>query len=673
MLKQFSRMEKTRIWIIIIFAALMGLSLIFFYAPGGRGGALTAAGESREVLASVRGDQITVGDLNQVKETYQQYQQMFGGQFSMAGRERQMLDGLISDRIISQEAKRLKLNPSEEEVRAEIRKQFSDASGNFVGFDRYKDQVISRYGDIQKFEDQVRSQLSNEKLRAFVTSGVQVSEEEVQRDYQRQNTSLGLVYVPVTLAQLATRINPTDDELSRYYEEHKADFRVLEAQKKIRYVFVDQSKLGAKLQIPEEELRAEYDRLSPENKMAGVNVQQIVLKVASPELDQQVLTKATEIANGLRNQQGIGEEAAFAEAARGKSEDPATAKNGGKLPTLVRKNPNKPNEILQSTLSMQPGQVGDPLKTGNAYYIFRRGEAVAKTFEDAKKEIDVSLRNRRSYGVASQLAQRVADRLKEVKDVQKVAAEFAPEASMQVADMVRETPFIKPQDNVPEIGSSPQFEEAIASLNNVGDVGGRVSIKNGFAAPMLVDSRPPNIIPEFAEVKDQVSERVRQARAKEQIEQTARELAGATSVDALKAAAEKFGLKAETSETYKLGSPLGTVGTSPALDEALYALKAGEVTKTPTKIGESYVAVGITKRTDADLAEFGRQRDQLMESALTQRRTQIFNDYVASLRTRLEGQNEIEIHEDVLARALETDAPPAATQPRRPTLPTRTK
>lgn len=670
MLKQFSRMEKTRNWIIILFASLMGLSLIFFYAPG-QSGALTTAGESREVVASVRGDDITVGDLNQVKETYLQYQQMFGGQFSMAGRERQMLDSLINDRIVAQEAKRLNLAPSEEELRAEIRKQFSDASGNFIGFERYREQVVSRTGSLQKFEDQVRSQLASEKLRAFVSSGVQVSPEEVQRDYERRNTSFNLVYVPVTVAQLAGRINPSDEELARYYDEHKTDFRVLEAQKKIRYVFIDQSKIGTKLQISEADLRNEYDSLSPENKMAGVEVQQIVLKVASPELDQQVLEKAGELAQSLRNEQGIGSEEAFAEAARGRSEDPATAKNGGKLPAPVRKNPNNPNDLLQSTLTMQPGQVGDPLKTGNAYYIFRRGNAIPKSYEDAKKEIEVSLRNRRSYTVASQLAQRVVERLKEVKDVQKVAEEFAAEANMSVSDMVRETPFIKPQDNVPEIGSSPQFEEAIKPLNNVGDIGARVSIKNGFAAPMLVDRREPNIIPEFAEIKDQVAERLRQARAKEQLEQTARELAaGAANPDALKAAAERLGLKAETLEAYKLGAPLGAAGTSPATDEAIYALKAGEITKSPVKTTDSYVVIGATSRTDADLAEFGKQRDQLVETALTQQRTEVFADYVAALRTNLEREDEIKIYDDVLARATEADAPPAATRPQRPTLPT---
>jgi len=42
---------------------------------------------------------------------------------------------------------------------------------------------------------------------------------------------------------------------------------------------------------------------------------------------------------------------------------------------------------------------------------------------------------------------------------------------MSPAEMVRETPYVKPGDNVPEIGSSQQFEQALAKLNNPNDVG----------------------------------------------------------------------------------------------------------------------------------------------------------------------------------------------------------
>ena len=96
-------------------------------------------------------------------------------------------------------------------------------------------------------------------------------------------------------------------------------------------------------------------------------------------------------------------------------------------------------------------------------------------------------------------------RLKETKDPQKVAQEFAAESNSTAAAMVRETPYIKPGDDVPQIGNNQQFHDAIAALNNSNDVGAVTGVKGGFAIPMLVDKKEPRI-PEFDEVKDKVTD-----------------------------------------------------------------------------------------------------------------------------------------------------------------------
>jgi len=419
-------------------------------------------------------------------------------------------------------------------------------------------------------------------------------------------------------------------------------------------------------------LRKEYDSLQPENKLAGVKVQQIVLKVANPKLDQDVLTKASQIVARIRKDDLTASEEDFAEAARGNSEEPQTAKAGGWLPGLVKRNPNRKAgstpgnvaDLLQNTLEWKEGQVGDPLKTGNAYYIFRRGAVVPKTFEDAKQEIMVSLRNRKAYGAAQSIAQKAEDLLKQTHDVQKVALGLAPEANMTPAEMVKETGFIQPGDDVKDIGSSPQFEEAIQPLEEPNQVGDRVGIKNGFAVPMLVEERPANRIPDFDEVKDKVAEDLKRSRAEDQTEQTARDIANsANGPDALKAAAEKAGLKAEDEQAFKLGRPLGKAGADPALDAAIFALKAGEVTKTPVKVGGEWVVAAVKNRKDADAAEFDKQHAQLVESALSEQRNQVFDEYLTNARRQLEEKGRIEIYNDTLAKLEEAEEPSAQRPP----------
>jgi peptidyl-prolyl cis-trans isomerase D len=208
-------------------------------------------------------------------------------------------------------------------------------------------------------------------------------------------------------------------------------------------------------------------------------------------------------------------------------------------------------------------------------------------------------------------------------------------------------------------------------LNNSGDVGERTGVKGGFVIPMLVDKREPRI-PDFAEVKDRVAQSLKQKRAIEQLEQKAKEVASSVNSAAdLKAAGEKAGFEADTEESHKLGATLGKAGTSPALDDAIYALKTGETTKTPMKVGDNWVILGVTSRKEADLAEFSKQREQLTQTTVSAKQNELFGDYIEAVQRRMKQDGKIKIYDDVLA-AIEEDEPDIATPPR-PQLPIQTK
>jgi parvulin-like peptidyl-prolyl isomerase len=262
--------------------------------------------------------------------------------------------------------------------------------------------------------------------------------------------------------------------------------------------------------------------------------------------------------------------------------------------------------------------------------------------------------------VAAELAQKISDTLKQNKDVDATAKQFAAQANMNVAEMIRETGYVQPGDNVPNIGNSPQFEEGIQPLEAVQDVGDKTPIQGGFAVPMLVDKKEPRDA-EFDEVKDKLVEVVKMEQARNKIEQIANQIAaGSSTAGGLSAAAIAANMKAKEQKTFILGSPLGegpSATTSEALEDAIYAMKEGESTKTPIKIGDAYYIVGVTKRTEANMDDFAKQRDDLMEQMLTQKRGEVFQDYLAATRSRLETAGSIKVYKDVVDKLDDADLP----------------
>ena len=80
------------------------------------------------------------------------------------------------------------------------------------------------------------------------------------------------------------------------------------------------------------------------------------------------------------------------------------------------------------------------------------------------------------------------------------------------------------------------------------------------------------------------------------MEQKAKDLVASLSgPDGIKAAGEKEGYD-PARRGFKLGSSLGKAGTSTALDDLIYSLKAGEFSKTPIKVDDKWVIVGVTKK-----------------------------------------------------------------------------
>lgn len=81
----------------------------------------------------------------------------------------------------------------------------------------------------------------------------------------------------------------------------------------------------------------------------------------------------------------------FAKLAAENSEDPTSAQKGGDFGT-IRRSDNVPDAIKNTVFALKPGEVSDPVKQPNGFYILRVEEAGLEPFDKVKSEIFETLR-----------------------------------------------------------------------------------------------------------------------------------------------------------------------------------------------------------------------------------------------------------------------------------------
>ncbi len=662
MLRFFSQRTGIRKMILWGFIGILILGLgVAFAVPSGRSylsSYVPISGST--VVASVDGYAITISDLRgQIKAMGRNQQSMSGSfqdepdvdslypQFGKSA-----IDTLINARIVRREADRLSLGASTQEMRDYITTTFvNPGTGKWIGQDEYQTRLRLSGYSVESFERDVNDQLTETKLRNFLTSGVAVSDREIEDDYRRSNTSMKPTYVLVAPKPDAVPA-ASEEELRAYFDSHKGDFRINTTQRKITYLFVSQDALGATIPVSDDELRKTYES-DKKKYVSAVHVQQIVFKVPAPAQDADVRKKAEEVANSARPQ-GDKPGADFAELAKQNSQDAATAANGGDA-GFVEKASLKPGDPRERLFSLDQGQTSSALKVGDSYVVYKVLESRAQPFEEARGELLRAARQQEAYSKGVEVANQAEDKLRESKDPQRAANEVnaslnAPADAPVVT--VRETPYAQAGDQLPDIGSNPQFDAEVSALANKGDVGDTVGVTGGFAVPMLADVREPHDAT-YEEVRDRVAPVYRTDRAKQTARDTAQRLATeSTSPADLQTRAKALGLEPKTQENFKAGGTLPEMQPSDLLDTALLATGKESVAKNPVEMPNGFLVLAVADRTEADMGDaFTKAKDSIRERLAATKAGQIYSEYMKNLRERLQQEGRIVTYQDTIDRA----------------------
>lgn len=246
-----------------IMAVVMGVLIISF---GIWGIADIFRGFGQSTVAKVGGTEISLNEFRQIyTERLQQIGRQFGRPLSMDqarafGLDRQVLQQTIAEAALDEEARRLGLGQSDDEIRRLIMNDpnFKGVSGSF---DPQRFQaVIRNFGYTeQRYIAEQRKVSLRRQITGTIRAGLEPTKAAIDVLARYQNEQRGIEFVRLDAAQAGTIDPPSPEALAAYFEDHKVQFRAPEY-RKISFLVISPEEIGKWTEVSDDDAKKLFDQ-----------------------------------------------------------------------------------------------------------------------------------------------------------------------------------------------------------------------------------------------------------------------------------------------------------------------------------------------------------------------------------------------------------------------------
>jgi len=531
-------------------------------------------------------------------------------------------DQLLERMLMLQEAKRLGMSASEEELRQRIAATPAFQAGGQFNEEIYRRALAANNLTPAAFEEEQRLEVALDKLRRLISGFAKVSDAEAWAQWRQQNEKVSVAYASFAAKDFLPKVSISDADLAAYYAAHKEGFRK-PARVKIGYVAFDVATLAKQLAPADKEVRAEYDKYRDDYYTPKeVKARHILLTVpqgAKPQQEQQIEQKALAL---LAEARSGGD---FAELAKKYSQDPGSAPKGGDLGwfgegTMVE-------EFQRAVFSLPKGSIGGPVRTQFGYHVIKVEdvrEPRLRPFEEVRAQIADKIARERAEDAAQK---RLADSFGQAAKAGNLK-KFA--ASQGYA--YQESELVAAGAAIPGLADSGRILAAAIDKK----IGEMDSDANREAGPVIfqVIDRKESYVPPLAEVAADARQRMSAEKAVELASSAAARLLAEVKAGAsFEAAAAKSGGKVGHAGPFQRGAAPVELG-QPATEAAFKLTAAKPLAPTPYRSSSGFVALRLTGRIEPSEQDFAAQRQQAVQGMLAAKRQQIFDQWLKGLREK---------------------------------------
>ena len=545
--------------------------------------------------------------------------------------EQQILNQLISREIVFQQGRRLGVDATSEEIQEKILAvpAFLE-EGNFF-LQRYKAILRQNGLTVEQFEESIRYEIMQEKLRGLVTEYVNVSDWEAEEDYRLRNEKARIRYAVIDPTSFRETVFISLDEIQAHYEENKPTYRLPE-QRRIDYLLADTGKLRATFEPTSEEMQDYYRKNRSEFQIQEqVQASHILFKTSgkSAESVQKIRQSAEKVLEEAR----AGKD--FAQLARRHSED-GSASNGGDLGFFGRG--RMVPEFERAAFGLAKGEISGLVTTQFGFHIikvFEKQAARTQAFEEVEGLIRSSLTSERAEETARDLADKAYRQTRNERSFEEIAKEL---------NLVSDTsPFFSPGAAIEGIGNAPDLSTRVFSMEE-GDISPPQRVPNGFLLARLVQVNPAEI-PELDKVRSRVRRDVTVNKSDAQAQSEAEDLVEKVKAGRkLSSVARRARFEVKRSGAFSRNGSIPDLGASTPLDEFAFSAEEGEVSE-PIQVGRRLVVAVLTERQGIDPEKFAEEKEEIRNRLLTRKQQTVFDAFLEGARTRMQEQGEILVNQ----------------------------
>ena len=626
MLKVFRDNLKYLSWILWV---VIGLFVLFVFVDFGSG--VRQRGSRKGKAAQVGKHTVTMEEFErQYRYLDGMYRQLYGEQFTpelaqMMKLPMQALDRAVNEQILLDEAERLGLQVTDEELRAKILEEpaFKDQQGRFVGEEKYAQILQGNRYTVASFENEMRRQILREKLNDVLRASLFVSDKEVEEAYRQQVEKAKIRYLQLPRVRFAQEAQVTPAEVQAYFDAHKQEYKLPE-QREGAYILIEPDKLRSEAKLSDDELRKYYDEHPTEfARPEQVRVRHILLKVN----DQRTEAQARQQLEDAKKKIQAG--ADFAALAAQLSEDEGSKVRGGDLDFFGPGQMVKP--FSDAAFGAKTGELVGPVRSEFGVHLLQvtdRRTAGVTPFAEAKEQINTRLSfdrvkvlaESRARDLASQLAKDRPDSVQELKAI----ADRTPGATFG------ETGKFSERDAVRGLGYAPALTSAAFGLEK-GKISQPIEVPRGWALFYLGQIHEPRI-PDLADVQDRV--RAALVAQKQQEASLQRLKAARTEGKTLDQIAAELGLQVQETPEFGAQGTIPGIGYNPELAKAVMALQPGQMGG-PVADTQGAVLFEVKERKSWDPIQFAAARQQTRETVEQQKMDEILTSLIQRRKEEL--------------------------------------